>query len=109
MLPSLGYMPDGPAGYAEINRWVDDGAGTAGRDPTRIRRLLNIGGTFAPEARGLLDGPPSRWAEDLAAITLEYGVSAFILATDDPATISRYAAEVAPAVRELVAAGRGHV
>jgi alkanesulfonate monooxygenase SsuD/methylene tetrahydromethanopterin reductase-like flavin-dependent oxidoreductase (luciferase family) len=106
VLPSLGYLPDGPAGYAEINKWVDEGAQAAGRDPARVRRLLNIGGTFAPSARGLLDGPPARWAEDLAGIALDHRVSAFILATDDRTTLTRYAAEVAPAVRELVAAER---
>lgn len=105
VLPSLGYLPDGPASYAEINKHVDEGAAAAGRDPSAIRRLLNIGGTFAPVAGGLLNGPPDRWASDLAELNLEYGVSAFILATDDRATMDRYAAEVAPAVRELVAAG----
>jgi alkanesulfonate monooxygenase SsuD/methylene tetrahydromethanopterin reductase-like flavin-dependent oxidoreductase (luciferase family) len=106
VLPSLGYLPDGPASYAEINKHVDEGAAAAGRDPRLVRRLLNIGGTFAATSRSLLNGPPDQWAEDLAGLTLEYGVSAFILASDDPATISRYAAEVAPAVRELVAAER---
>jgi alkanesulfonate monooxygenase SsuD/methylene tetrahydromethanopterin reductase-like flavin-dependent oxidoreductase (luciferase family) len=106
VLPSLGYLPDGPAGYAEINKHVDEGAAAAGRDPGQIRRLLNIAGAFAPASHGFLNGPPDQWAEELAGLTLEYGVSAFILATDDPATISRYAAEVAPAVRQLVAAER---
>jgi alkanesulfonate monooxygenase SsuD/methylene tetrahydromethanopterin reductase-like flavin-dependent oxidoreductase (luciferase family) len=103
VLPSLGYLPDGPASYAEINKHVDEGAAAAGRDPGAIRRLLNIGGTFAPTATGRLNGPPDRWASDLAELNLEYGVSAFILATDDRTTMDRYAAEVAPAVRELVA------
>ena len=39
-------------------------------------------------------------------MTLEHGISGFILATDDAETIERYAAEVAPATRELVAAER---
>jgi hypothetical protein len=39
-------------------------------------------------------------------MALQYGVGGFVLGTDDPATIARFAAEVAPATRELVAAGR---
>ncbi|NUR25413.1 MAG: 5,10-methylene tetrahydromethanopterin reductase, partial [Catenulispora sp.] len=55
-------------------------------------------------ATGLLAGPPDSWAEDLAGIALDYGISGFIMMGDDPATLQRYAEEVAPAVRELVAA-----
>lgn len=105
-LPSLGYLKGGPSDLIELNAQIDAGAEGAGRDPRAVRRLLNIGGTFAPAARGLLNGPANRWAEDLAEISLEYGVSGYILAADDGATIQRYAEEVAPAVRELVAAER---
>jgi alkanesulfonate monooxygenase SsuD/methylene tetrahydromethanopterin reductase-like flavin-dependent oxidoreductase (luciferase family) len=106
-LPSLGYLPGGPAGLAELNKHIDGAAAAAGRDPQQVRRLLNIGGRFAPTGRALLDGPPEQWAEDLAGLTIEYGVTGFILATDDPHTIDLFAAEVAPATRELVAAERG--
>lgn len=105
-LPSLGYLPGGPADLAEANKRIDDAAVAAGRSPAAVRRLLNVNGQFAATGSGLLNGPPEQWAEDLAGLTLEYGVSGFILATDDAATIELYAAEVAPAVRELVAAER---
>lgn len=105
-LPSLGYLKGGPSDLINLNAQIDAGAEEAGRDPQAVRRLLNIGGTFAPVARGLLNGPASHWAEDLAEISLEYGVSGYILAADDGATIQRYAEDVAPAVRELVAAER---
>jgi hypothetical protein len=39
-------------------------------------------------------------------VTLEHGVSGYLLATDRPDTIRRFAAEVAPAVRKLVATER---
>ncbi len=39
-------------------------------------------------------------------LTLEYGFTGYIVAADDPATISRFGQEVAPALHELVAAGR---
>jgi alkanesulfonate monooxygenase SsuD/methylene tetrahydromethanopterin reductase-like flavin-dependent oxidoreductase (luciferase family) len=103
-LPSLGYLKPGQltAGNAAIDR----AAAAAGRSPTSVRRLLNISGRFAPAAADLLDGPPSHWASQLAELAITEGIGTFILATDDPPTISRFAAEVAPAVRELVGAGR---
>jgi len=39
-------------------------------------------------------------------MTLEDGVSTFILASDDPDTLQRFAAEAIPAVRDHVARGR---
>lgn len=107
VLPSLSYLPGGPDDYAAINRHIDDSARSAGRDPKAVRRLLNINGTFSDFGRSFLDGPAEQWAEELAGLVLEHGISAFILAGDDPATIQEYAAEVAPAVRELVSAERG--
>ncbi len=106
-LPSLGYLQGGPAALADMNANIDEGADAAGRDPRAIRRLLNIGGQFAPTSSGLLQGPPEHWVRDLAGIALEYGISGFILASDDAATIELYANEVAPAVREAVAKARG--
>ncbi|HEY8480243.1 MAG TPA: LLM class flavin-dependent oxidoreductase [Spirillospora sp.] len=105
-LPSLVNIPGGPDGLTEMNRRIDDGARAAGRDPADVRRLLNISGRFTGASGGLLVGPPAQWAEQLAELTLEHGTSGFILMTDDAPTIERYAAEVAPATRELVAAAR---
>jgi alkanesulfonate monooxygenase SsuD/methylene tetrahydromethanopterin reductase-like flavin-dependent oxidoreductase (luciferase family) len=110
-LPSLGYLQGGPADLAEMNRHIDEGAAEAGRDPSAIRRLMNINGQFAPSNQGFLAGPPEQWAEELAGLTLDYGITGFILAADDAYTIEAFAAEVAPATRELVAGARsgGHV
>lgn len=105
-LPSLGYLENGLASLEEMNRHIDEGALAAGRQPTDVRRLLNISGQFARSGRSLLNGPPQQWAEELAGMTLEYGISGFILAADDAPTIELFATEVAPATRELVAAER---
>ena len=105
-LPSLGYLQGGVADLAAMNRHIDEGAVEAGRDPSTIRRLLNISGQFTREGRSLLVGPPEQWAEELAGLTLDFGITGFILTADDAITIERFAGEVAPATRELVAAAR---
>ena len=106
VLPSLPGLPGGPADLTAMNQHIDEGALSAGRQPSDVRRLLNISGQFARTGSALLNGPPRQWAEQLAEITLTYGVSGYILAADDAPTIELFAAEVAPATRELVAAER---
>lgn len=71
-----------------------------------MRRLLNVAGQFSAVGRGPLNGPAEQWVQELAELALGEGVSAFILAGDDPDDLRRFAGEVAPAVRELVAAER---
>ena len=94
-LPSLGYL-GGRDRLPALNAVIDESAQAAGREPSAVRRLLNIGpGETDP---GLL-----------ADLALADGVSAFILASDDPAQIERYGREVAPQVRALVAVGRAGV
>ncbi|MCX7623630.1 MAG: LLM class flavin-dependent oxidoreductase [Thermomicrobium sp.] len=104
-LPSVAYL-DSLADLTTGNRLIDESARAAGRDPAEIRRLLNIGGRFTDRGRGFLVGPPELWIEQLTALALEEGISAFLLASDDTWTIQRFAQTVAPAVRERVAAER---
>ncbi|WP_066582539.1 LLM class flavin-dependent oxidoreductase [Cellulomonas timonensis] len=104
-LPSMGRIA--PAEIAAANATIDEAALAAGREPVAVRRLVNISGTFGAEGEGPLSGPPERWVEHLAALTLEHGFSAYILQSDDPAALARFGQEVAPALRELVAAERG--
>lgn len=104
-LPSLAYL-ESLDDLAKGNRIIDESAGRAGRDPSEIRRLLNISGRFTSRSRGLLDGPPLDWVEQLTELALRDGVSAFILASDDRTTLECFAKDVAPAVRERVAAER---
>lgn len=89
-----------------MNQHIDEAAEAAGRPAASVRRMLNINGQFGPHDSGLLHGTPQLWAEQLAEMTFQYGTSAFILAADDAGTIERFAKEVAPATRELVAAER---
>lgn len=105
-LPSLSYLARGQAELPDMNARIDDAARSAGRDPAAVRRLLNISGELTSSGSGVLVGPPEQWAEELAGMTLDHGISGFILTTDDPATIEVFGAEVAPATRELVLAER---
>jgi alkanesulfonate monooxygenase SsuD/methylene tetrahydromethanopterin reductase-like flavin-dependent oxidoreductase (luciferase family) len=105
-LPSLSYLQGGPGDLTEGNKHIDEAALSAGRSPADVRRLLNLSGRFASSSRGLLDGPPDQWAEELAGLALDHGVSTFILMADDPSVVELFAAEVAPATRELVTAER---
>ncbi|TNH29471.1 LLM class flavin-dependent oxidoreductase [Micromonospora orduensis] len=103
-LPSLGYLQ--PGDLTRGNAIIDDAAREAGRSPRDVRRLLNISGTFSTVGRGPLNGPAEQWARELAELALGDGIGTFILASDDPDDLRRFAGEVAPAVRELVAAER---
>lgn len=104
-LPSSAYAP--PEELAGMNRTIDRAATAAGRDPAAVRRLYNLAGSFGA-GRGFLAGPPAAWAEQLAELALTEGLSGFILMLDLDAAVDldRFAAEVAPAVREQVAAER---
>lgn len=102
-----GWLPS--VGYAQIDELVgmcaaiDEAAVSAGRDPGAVRRMLNVGsvaGTTWPE------GDPTTWAEQLAGLAVEVGISTFILAADDDEMIHTWAQEVVPATREMVEADR---
>lgn len=95
-LPSLGYLQ--PGDLAKGNAAIDDAAASVGRDPREIRRLLNI---------GQLAADPREFAERLARLAIDDGIGTFILAADDPRLLQTYGEDVAPAVREIVARGRG--
>jgi alkanesulfonate monooxygenase SsuD/methylene tetrahydromethanopterin reductase-like flavin-dependent oxidoreductase (luciferase family) len=91
-LPSLGRMEDPPGMQAAI----DEAARSAGRDPEKIERAVNIGG---------LEGDPGSWPEQLARIATNLRFTTLIVGVpdDDPAScIRRLGEEVAPRVRELV-------
>jgi hemerythrin-like domain-containing protein len=103
-LPSTGYLD--LAELPRSNATIDAAAERAGRRPEAVRRLLNVSGSFG-RGSGFLQGPPAEWARQLAELALTGGTSTFILAVSSAADLERFAEEVAPAVRELVTAGRG--
>jgi alkanesulfonate monooxygenase SsuD/methylene tetrahydromethanopterin reductase-like flavin-dependent oxidoreductase (luciferase family) len=103
-LPSLGYLPEGPASLAAMNEQIDAAAITAGRDPSDIRRMLNINGRLQQQERGLFQGPPEGWARQIVELERDYGISTFILATDDPQMIAVFGTVIAPLARDLAEA-----
>ena len=118
MLGLIGRVADGwvpSSTYATPDRLpaaqarIDDAAAAAGREPAAIRRLYNISGRIGPGGGGFLDGPASQWVEQLLPLVTEVGMDTFVLwPTEDPARqVELFAAEVAPALREAVAAHRG--
>src|SRR5216684_4641236 len=85
---SLGYLK--PEDMDEAGAHIDDAARAAGRDPSAIRRVLNVGGDLT--------------AEDYATLVLEHGFDTF---STRPDAGDAFIDEVVPMVRELVAARRG--
>lgn len=98
-LPSEGYLASSDD-LASGNAVIDEAAVGAGRDPAAVRRLLNVSGP---------SGSADAWTRHLADLALRHGISGFILGTDDPGTIEAFGHQIAPAVRELVAAERSSV
>ena len=105
-VPSASYLP--PERLADAQARIDDAAAAAGRDPAAIRRLYNLSGRIGPGGGGFLDGPPGQWVEQLLPLVVETGMDTFVLwPSESPASqLQVFAAEVAPALREAVAAHR---
>jgi alkanesulfonate monooxygenase SsuD/methylene tetrahydromethanopterin reductase-like flavin-dependent oxidoreductase (luciferase family) len=101
-VPSLGYSPLDK--LPEMHERIDDGAENAGRKPGEIRRLYNVAGNIGAEGGGLLEGPASKWVEELTRFTLELGMDTFIYwpTEDHVRQIEVFASEVVPAVRKAV-------
>ena len=108
-LDLIGRKADGwvPAGgvsfvndFAALGARIDDAAAGAGRDPRSVRRIVNVMADVGSDSVG-------SWAERLATWAVEPGVDAFVFWPPDAGTgmIERLAAEVIPAVREILDGG----
>ncbi|KIH97210.1 N5,N10-methylene tetrahydromethanopterin reductase [Streptomonospora alba] len=106
-VPSSAYFP--PEKLPAMSERIDAAARDAGRDPARIRRIYNVMGTVDGSGEGALQGPPHAWVEELSRIAVENGMDTFVFAPEEGGVVQveRFAAEVAPAVREEVARRRG--
>ena len=114
-LPAADAGADRPAGRRLAAEHGLRAAGPARGHERRDRRVRLCRRAFAAAtcAATTTSTPapsrPSVWAEQLAELALGEGISGFIVTVElgGAAALARFAEEVAPAVRELVAAGRG--
>lgn len=89
-LPSLNWLDQ--AKIARSNVIIDGAAADAGRTPADVRRLVNV--------------PAAIPVDELVRLAVDDGFSVFIVASDDPEELRRFAGDTAPEVRERVAADR---
>lgn len=86
----------------EMGDRVDEGAAAAGRDPSAIRRVFNVGGRITDgPSEGYLHGPVAQWADQLAALATEHRADTLVFAGAAGEQLRRFAEEVVPATREL--------
>lgn len=110
--PMMVYVP--PAEVPAAEERIDRAARDAGRDPAEIKRIYIVSGEFTSESPGpandadsTIIGPPDHWVDVLTHLALDFGLSSLILAAPpDPDTLGTYIQDVAPRVRERVAAAR---
>ena len=108
-VPSMSYVP--PSQAVRSNAIIDDAARSAGRDPSAIRRIYNIGGDVAPviESGGSDDdqqivGPRDHWVNVLTHLAVDHGFSTFVLwGVPTAPRLRMFIEEIAPIVRERVA------
>jgi alkanesulfonate monooxygenase SsuD/methylene tetrahydromethanopterin reductase-like flavin-dependent oxidoreductase (luciferase family) len=90
----------------DASRRIDEAAMAAGRDPSEVRRIYNIGGVITDgPGEGVLVGPPQRWIDTLVGWATDPGIDTFIFwpTADELAQVERFASEVVPLVRERLA------
>jgi alkanesulfonate monooxygenase SsuD/methylene tetrahydromethanopterin reductase-like flavin-dependent oxidoreductase (luciferase family) len=97
---------------------IDEAAAAVGRDPQEIRTIYNFAGRITDrplaatrDAEGRwIGGDAGQWIDELTEAVLEYNAAGFTLfAADfgmqDNKSLSRWAIEIAPAVRDAVKNG----
>ena len=99
---------------------IDEGAAAADRDPREIRTIFNFPGQITDQPLAAtrdrdgrwIGGSAGQWADELTGAVLEHGASGFMLfsphgGTPDIVSLGRWATEIVPAVREVIAKENG--
>jgi alkanesulfonate monooxygenase SsuD/methylene tetrahydromethanopterin reductase-like flavin-dependent oxidoreductase (luciferase family) len=110
--PLMNYAPPGVAARGSLA--IDDAAREASRPPAAIRRIYLVPGAFtssAPrpssDADRAIVGPVDHWVQVLEHLAADFGFSTLLFAgSPDPNALRTFISEVAPRVRERVAARR---
>jgi alkanesulfonate monooxygenase SsuD/methylene tetrahydromethanopterin reductase-like flavin-dependent oxidoreductase (luciferase family) len=96
------------APIAEMTRRLEDGAAAAGRDPSQLRRILNVSGTVTDgRSEGPLQGPVDQWTDEISDLAVSHGFDTFIFWGQGDGQLERFAEQVVPAVRWQIAGDRG--
>jgi alkanesulfonate monooxygenase SsuD/methylene tetrahydromethanopterin reductase-like flavin-dependent oxidoreductase (luciferase family) len=105
-VPSSGWAT--PDKLPDMHARIDEAATAADRDPADITRVYNVWGKIDGDG-GFLKGDVSQWVDELTELSIEHGMDTYMFGpSEDPVPqLQRFAAEVAPAVREQVASHRG--
>ena len=105
-VPSSGWAT--PDKLPDMQARIDEFAVDAGRDPADIARVYNVWGRLNG-AGDFLQGGVSQWIDELTELAVVHGMDTFVFGpSEDPVPqLQRFAAEVAPAVRDQVARHRG--
>jgi alkanesulfonate monooxygenase SsuD/methylene tetrahydromethanopterin reductase-like flavin-dependent oxidoreductase (luciferase family) len=105
-VPSSGWAT--PDTLPDMHARIDEAASAAGRDPATIARVYNVWGRIDGDG-GFLQGGVRQWVDELTGLCVEHGMDTFLFgpAQDPVRQLERFAADVAPAVREQVARHRG--
>ena len=89
-LPSLAWLEEDA--IVRSNAIIDAAAVAAGRSPSDVRRLVNVDAGIS--------------VDELTRLAVEHGFSTFIVASDEPEALRRFATETGPALREASAEAR---
>ncbi|WP_198664380.1 LLM class flavin-dependent oxidoreductase [Jiangella endophytica] len=82
----------------ELNERVDDAAIAAGRDPSAVRRVFNVGGAITDGvSEGYLAGPVAQWIDELSVLATEHRADVLVFG-GPPSQLRTFAEQVVPAV-----------
>ncbi|WP_046767506.1 LLM class flavin-dependent oxidoreductase [Jiangella alkaliphila] len=82
----------------ELNERVDTAAAEAGRDPSAVRRVYNVGGTITDGvSEGYLAGPVSQWIDELSALAADHRADVLLFG-GPPSQLRTFAEQIVPAV-----------
>lgn len=93
------------APIVDMTARLEDAIAEAGRAPSEVRRILNVGGRITDGAsEGHFAGPVEQWVDDIVELAVNQRFDTFVFWGDPGEQLDRFAQEVAPAARERMVA-----